>query len=301
MNFTNLRTFVHVADLGSFTEAARTLGISQPAVTMQIQTLEASIGTPLIDRRYRRVDLTEAGQLLLGRARTVLAQIDEVREEIAGLSDTVSGHLVIGASTTPGDYVVPRVLGGFLAANPQVSVAICVSDTADVIEEVESGRTQLGVTGAMIRGARVSYTPLGSDELLVICPPDSPLASRSSVDVTQLTHERWVLRESGSGTRLVAESVLAERGVDPAQLDVAVELGTGEAIVSAVEGGLGIAMLSRYVASRALRLGTVALVDVTPATRPFYAVTPKGSLTRAAAAFLDHLRHATAPVEAGVL
>lgn len=287
MNIPQLRTFVAVIEAGSFSEAARQMGVSQPAVTMQMQSLEADAGATLLDRRYRRIDLTEAGRVLLPYARKVLAELECAREEIAALSGAVTGRLVIAASTTPGVYVIPRLLGPFLAENPQVGVTITVHDTSEVVEAVESGRANFGVTGAVVKGAKVTFAPIGTDELVVICAPSSPLAKRTAVPLTDLAEANWVTRESGSGTRQVSEAFLADNGLDPAELCVAVELGTGEAIVSAVEGGLGVAMLSSHVAEKALALGTVARVDLDtpPAVRTYFAVLPKGTPTHAAEVF----------------
>jgi len=292
VNIAQLRTFVTVVELGSFSEAARAMGISQPAVTMQIQTLESDVGATLLDRRYRRIDLTEAGRALMPYARRVIGELEDARDEIAALSGTVTGRLTIAASTTPGVYVIPRVLGGFLAANPEVRVTITVHDTAEVIEAVESGHANFGVTGAIVKGAKIDFMPLATDELVAICHPASPLATRSRVALADLAAADWVMREPGSGTRQVAERALAEHGLEPSELRVVVELGAGEAIVSAVEGGLGVAMLSRYVAEKALALGTVARIDLDlpPIERPFYTVLPKGTPTRAAEAFAAHLR-----------
>ena len=186
---------------------------------------------------------------------------------------------------------MPRLLGAFTDAYPEVAVSVVVTDTAQVVDAVESGSAQIGITGATVRAARVAFEKLGHDELLLIASPQSPLAGRSRIALSELCEERWVLRESGSGTRQVSESLLADHGLDPAELRVAVELGTGEAIVSAVEGGLGISIVSRYVADKALKLGTVAVIDALglPLERPFYSVLPKGSPTRAALAFYDHL------------
>lgn len=291
MNVSQLRTFVAVVDKGSFSAAAKHLNISQPAVTMQVQALETDVGATLLDRRYRRIDLTEAGRALLPHARKVLDQLGQAKDEIAALSGLVTGRLTIAASTTPGVYLVPRLLGSFLAHYPEVGVTIVVHDTAEVVEAVESGAAQIGVTGAIVKGARVTYEELGSDELIVICPPDHPLASRQRVTMAHLTEETWIFREAGSGTRQVAERVLANHGLETQELQIAVELGTGEAIVSAVEGGLGIAILSRHVAEKALQAGTVAQVDVVglPVSRPFYIVLPKATPTRAAMAFRNHL------------
>lgn len=294
MNISQLRTFVTVVDHRSFSEAAHVLGISQPAVTMQIQALEADVGATLLDRGYRKVELTEAGRLLLPHARRVLAELEEARDSIEALSTVVSGRLSLAASTTPGQYVLPRLLGGFLKEYPEVGVTLRVYDSTDVVRHVEAGEADLGMVGAEMPGARVHYEQLGTDDLLLICPPDHPLANRKRVLLPELTNERFIVREAGSGTRLVAEEVVRRSGVDPAELDIVMELGTNEAILSAVEGGMGLGIVSSWVAAKALQLGTVAQVAEPsfPVKRPFYLVLPRRTLSRAAEALADYLRGA---------
>ena len=292
MNVTQLRAFVSVVDLGSFSEAARQSGVSQPAVTMQIKALEADVGATLLDRRYHRVELTQAGEALLPYARSVLAELAHAREDISALSEMTTGRLTIAASTTPGDYVIPRVLGDFLRLYPQVQVEISVQDTAEAVAAVASGRADFGVCGASDTSSKVEFEELGCDELIVICSPSHPLAGRKAVSFAELTEADWVMREPGSGTGQVARAALERAGIDADELRVLVELGSGEAIVSAVEGGLGVAMVSHYVADKALELGTICSVDVAgPAvTRSFFAVIPRTTQTRAATAFHAHLR-----------
>lgn len=292
MNISHLRTFVEVVDKGSFSAAARSLGISQPAVTMQIQGLESDIGATLLERRYRRVQLTEAGRALLPTARGVLLKLDAAREEIGRLSDTVSGHLEIAASTTPGQYVLPRLLGSYLRAYPDVTVSLRVHDTAEVIDRVESGEAHIGITGAKRANAKVEFEEVGSDRLIAICPSDHPLAKQRAVTGAALAEQPFIVRESGSGTRTVVENALRENGVDPGDLHVVLELGTSEAIVSAVEGGMGIGIVSHWMADKALRLGTVAEVDARPfpVERPFYTLLPRGVASRAAEALAVHIR-----------
>lgn len=296
MNVTQLRTFVMVVEHGSFSEAARVSGISQPAVTMQIKALEADTGATLLDRRYRRVELTEAGRALLPHARQVLSELAEARDAIASLTGTLTGRLAVSASTTPGAYVIPPVLGSFLKQNPQVQVELMVHDSFEAVEAVESGRADIGVVGACEPGARVLFEELGCDEILLICHPDNPLASDGPISVAQLAEADWVAREPGSGTGQVASKALADRGLEPDELRVLVELGSGEAVVSAVEGGLGIALVSRLAAAKALAQGTIVQVELDgpPIERPFFAVLPKGTPKRAALAFLDHLRSSIA-------
>ena len=294
MNISQLTTFVAVVDHGSFSEAARALGISQPAVTMQIQALEADIDATLLDRGYRRVSLTEAGHVLLPYARHVIAELQAARQSIEELAGVVSGRITLAASTTPGQYLLPRILGGFLRVNPEVGVTLRVYDSADVVERVESGEADLGMTGAEVHGARVLYERLGSDELALICPARHELAARPTVTFAEIAEEPFIVRESGSGTRMAAEAAIRRNGIDPGDLNVVMELGTNEAIVSAVEGGMGLGIVSTHVASKSLQLGTVALLSGAgfPLERPLFLVLPRRSLSRAGEALANHLRGA---------
>ena len=292
LNVTQLRAFVAVVEHGSFSEAARLMGLSQPAVTMQIQALESDLGVTLLERRYRRVEMTEAGRTLLPYARAVLGQLEAAREEIEHLAASVGGHLRLAASTTPGQYVLPSLLGSFLRANPGAGVSLRVHDTAEVVEAVESGDAHLGMTGARIPGARVTYEAMGTDNLVLVCPPDSHLVGAKELTLADVAEEPFIVREEGSGTRMIFEDTLRAGGIEPGELRVVLELGTSEAIVNAVEGGMGVGVVSRWMADKALRLGTVAEVEVPhfPVERPFYVVTPRGTLRRAAEALVEHLR-----------
>jgi DNA-binding transcriptional LysR family regulator len=292
VNVGQLRTFVEVVDRGSFSAAAREMGLSQPAVTMQIQGLEADLSARLLERRYRRVELTEAGRAFLPTARAVLHELEDARSRIDHLSDTIGGHLELAVSTTPGQYIVPRLLGSFLAEYPQVSVSLRVYDSADVAARVESGAAHLGMTGARLPHAKVDFEPMGADDLVLVCPPANPLAGRRDVTLAQLAEFPFIVRETGSGTRIVFEQALRDGGVDPNELEVVMELGTSEAIVNAVEGGMGVGVVSHWMADKALALGTVANVAAPgfPISRPFYAVLPRGARSRAADALLGHLR-----------
>ncbi|MBE0417266.1 MAG: LysR family transcriptional regulator [Coriobacteriia bacterium] len=292
MNLAQIRAFVMVVDHGSFSGAARAMGISQPAVTMQVQALEADLGVTLLDRAFRKIELTESGASLLPHARAVLKELESAREDLVRMADTVTGRLSIVASTTPGQYLLPRLLGTFLQQNPEVNISLAVADTAQVVEAVAAGDADMGMTGAVIKGARVDFEPLGTDDITMICPPGHRFASAKQVSLAEAVAEPFIMREEGSGTRQVAEDALREAGVDPAELHVLIELGTSEAIVSAVEGGMGLAMVSSWVACKALELGTVATVPVIefPVSRSLYVVSPRTTLTRAAEAFLGHLR-----------
>ncbi len=293
MNISHVRTFVTVVEHKSFSNAARVLGVSQPAVTMQIQALESDLGATLLERRYRRVELTEAGRVLLPYARKLLTEVDEARYAIESMAGRVSGRLGLAASTTPGQYVLPRLLGDFLQVHPEVGVSLAVMDTAQVIDAVERGDADLGMAGAEVPGARVVAEECGSDDVLMIAPPtDKHAASGSRLTIQDVAERPFIMRERGSGTRTVMEATFSSAGVNAGDLQVVMELGSSEAVVSAVEGGMGLGVVSRWVAEKALTLGTVVELPVLdfPVKRPLYLVSPRGTLTRAADALRDYLR-----------
>ncbi|GAB4278036.1 MAG: selenium metabolism-associated LysR family transcriptional regulator [Coriobacteriia bacterium] len=294
MNLAQLRAFLAVVEHGSFSAAAKALGLSQPAVTQQIQALEATLGVTVFDRHYRRVDLTEQGKVLLPYARSITEKVDEALLELERLSDEVSGHLHVAASTTPGQYVLPSLLGRFREQYPRVGLSLVVHDTAEVLDAVESREADMGMTGARMKGRQLEFEEMGSDKLLLIAPPDWPVAKEKGVGLDDVARLPFVIREEGSGTRKMAEESFVAAGHDPNELNVVVELGTNEAVVTAVEGGLGVAVVSGWAAQKALQLGTVAQVDCAhfPVSRPLWAVIPRRQLTGAAEAFLEFLREA---------
>ncbi len=292
MNLGQITAFVKVVERGSFSAAAKDLGVSQPAVTMQVQGLEADLGVTLFDRAYRKVELTEAGRALLPHARRVLVDLEAAREDISRLSETVTGRLSIAASTTPGQYVLPRLLGGFLKEYPEVNVSLAVADTAEIVDAVATGEVHVGMAGAVVKGARVEFERLGTDDIVMLCHKDHSFAVAEAVSPNEVVREPFVMREEGSGTRQVAEEALRGVGIDPAELRVLTELGTGEAILNAVEGGMGLGMVSSWVAEKALELGTVATVRLKgfPASRSLYLVTSRAIPTRASEEFVAYLQ-----------
>jgi DNA-binding transcriptional LysR family regulator len=292
MNIVQLRAFAAVVEHGSFSEAARVLDISQPAVTMQIQALEADLGVTLFDRRYRGTEPTEPGRTLLPYATRILSALGDARSALDALSDRVTGRLIVAASTTPGQYVLPRLLGSFVREYPEVGVSLRVHDSAEVVAAVESGEASIGMTGARVAGAKADFEALGADSLILVCPPDGPLAGRSGLTLAEVLEQPFIIREPGSGTRVVFEDALRAAGADPADLLVITELSTSEAIVNAVEGGMGVGVVSRWTAEKAVLVGSVAELDVEgfPVARPFYLVMARIAPTRATLAFAEHLR-----------
>lgn len=287
MNIAQLHTFITVVESGSFSAAAKKLGLSQPAVTLQLQALETDIGASLLMRKYRRIELTEAGEILIPYAREMLQLSDKARTEINAHKNVVAGNLTIAASTTPGDYIIPRLLAQFCETYPDVTVNLDVANTDAAVEMLQSGQADIAVVGARNSSAKVDYFSIGDDQLVLIAPSESDLSSTPNLSLSSCRSHKWIVRVHDSGTQQVVNEILRTNYIDPLSLPVVMKLGTAEAIVNAVEGGLGIAAVSTWVAARALALGTIVSLEVDefPIHRPFYLVTPHRALSYTAQAF----------------
>jgi DNA-binding transcriptional LysR family regulator len=262
MDLRQLLTFRTVVDKGSFSHAAEELGISQPAVSFQIRALEERIGQRLLDRSGRRVTLTDAGRVVDAHARRMLALEDELLRDVAGLSDHLSGPLVLGSSTGPGELLLPHLLGGFKRENPDVEVSLVVQDTQTVCDRVLDDEIELGVVGAARPHRGLVFEPFVRDELVVICPPDHALAKKRRISLADLAGQPLILQQRGSGVRAVLEAAFRASGVRMRDLDVTLELGLQQSVRVAVLDGLGITVISRLAVDRDLAEGRLVAVEV---------------------------------------
>ena len=252
-----LRTFKTVADLTSFSLAARRLEMSQPSVSYQVKELEETLGLPLIDRLGKRVQLTEAGTILYGYARRMLDVLDEATLAIEEMRGIKRGTLRVGASTTVGIYLLPAALGAFKKLHPGLVISLEIGTRARVQEQVLRNELDLAVVGPALKDAELAIVPFLSDELVVIAPAGHRLAGKRGLTLKDLAGEPFVMREAASGSRLSLEKAARKAG---AKLTVAMELGSNGAIKHAVESGLGLAVISRYAC--ALEFSTKRLVEL---------------------------------------
>lgn len=262
MDLRQLLTLCTVVDKGSFSHAAEDLGISQPAVSFQIRSLEDRIGQRLLDRSGRRVTLTDAGRVVDAHGRRMLALEDELLREVADLSEHLSGPLVLGSSTGPGELLLPHLLGGFKRENPEVEVSLVVQDTQTVCDRVLDDEIELGVVGAARPHRGLVFEPFVRDELVVICPPDHPLAGRSRIALSDLAAQPLILQQRGSGVRAVLEAAFRAAGIRMRDLDVILEIGLQQSVRVAVLDGLGITVISRLAVERDIAEGRLAAVEV---------------------------------------
>ena len=261
LNF-RLKVFRAVAEHLSFRKASEHLYLSQPAVSLQIKTLEEEIGLQLFDRSGSHVSLTPAGETLLRYTEKLEALAAEAEGALASFRGEVRGKLVLGASLTIAQYVLPKLLGPFLRQNPHLEVGVTTHNTERVIEDVVEQRSALGLIEGPARRRDVTLEPLLDDELMVIIPPAHEWADQGEIEVAQLRNVPLLLREQGSGSRVVAEQALRKAGIRPRDLHVILEFDMTEAIKSGVEAGLGIGIVSRWTIRKELELGTLRTVAV---------------------------------------
>jgi DNA-binding transcriptional LysR family regulator len=289
MDTRQLAAFCVVVERKSFSQAAERLGVTQPAVSLQVRSLEKRLGRQLLDRSGRRVEPTEAGLALYRGAQRLLALEGQLLEELeAGGEGELGGTLEVGASTGPGSTVVPVLLCEFQRANPGVAISLSISDTQSVVERVAERELELGVVGAARRHRGVVFEPFFRDEVVLACPPDHRFAGRT-ISLDELREEPLVVMQEGAGVRQVIEDELRRAGTRLRDLEPRLELGLQESARSAVAAGYGVTFISRAAIEADLAAGTLALARVKglePARQISLVRSTGRSATRAAEAFV---------------
>lgn len=292
-----LTIFLKIAEFKSFSRAAHELYLTQPTVSQHIAALEKFVGLPLFDRADRDITLTKAGELLYSYARQIIALQEEAVQALDHFKGKKSGHLVIGASTIPGEYVLPPLLADFKTSYPDMQITMRIADTAVIVTELLERNIELAIVGGRIKDVRLHYTKLSDDELVLIVPRGHCWWAKKEVNLEDLSTEPLVMRERGSGSRMGLERNLQDAGIRPGQIRVSAEMGSTAALKHAVRSGVGAAFLSRRavvdeVAHGLLRIKTVAGQTF---SRKFYVVTDRkrmlSPLGRAFRNFLLHQKH----------
>jgi DNA-binding transcriptional LysR family regulator len=293
MDTKQLVAFCAVVERRSFSQAADQLGVTQPAVSLQIRALEQRLGQQLLDRSGRRVEPTEAGMRLYRGAQRLLAFEEQMLRELGDDAEgELTGRLEIGGSTGPGGSVLPVVLAEFQQLNPQVHVALSVSDSHTIVEQVARRELELGVVGIGGRYRGITFEPFYRDEVVLVVPSDHKRAGKT-MSLAELKEEPLVLMQEGAGVRQMIDDELRELGVRLRDLNVRLELGLQESARAAVLGGFGATFISRIAIEGDLAAGTLALVRVEglePAREIQLARATGRAETRAAQAFVAHAR-----------
>lgn len=268
-----------VADTGSVTDAARRLGRSQPTLSRQLQRLEADLGTPLLERHPLGMRLTAAGERVSQFARERLDAEDALRAELSDGASELRGVVRILASTTPGEYLVPELVAGFSELYPGVRVEVEVHDSAAVPGAVLDRRADVGFAGRANPDERLTHTPVVPDEIVLAVPGAHRLADHSAVGLSALAGERLIWREDGSGTQRTFMEALARAGVALPAGSSTASLGSTQAVMAAVDAGLGIGIVSRRAVVDGPGAGVVAVrIDGVPVRRQLWMVYETGRL-----------------------
>ena len=289
-NFHQLRVFHAVVSLGSFSRAAESLSVSQPAVSIQVRELERSLDSTLIHRSRSGLKLTDTGRTVYDYAQRIFALADDMQAAVEDIQGLRGARLTIGSSTTPGEYVLPWAIGLFQKLYPDIEVSLSIANTESIIERIRDRELDLGMVGSPVSMEGLSSFEYVSDEIALIVSPQHPLATKRGLRLHELEGEKFVMREPGSATRKTAEECLASAGVT---VSVAMELGSNEAVKRAVAAGLGMGIVSKFGSAPDVAAGLIEhlAVDGWDCRRPltvFYR--EDRHLPAAHRAFLEFLR-----------
>lgn len=252
-----LRVFHAVARHLSFTRAAEELYLTQPAVTFQIRQLEEHFNTRLFDRHRNRISLTEAGLVVFEYADRILELYRETEKTIHEMTGVTQGIIKLGASTTIGEYLLAKVLTGYHEKYPDVQIRMTVHNTRMVVRKLEDATIDLGMVEGPVHNKNILVEPCIEDELVVIVAPHSPLSKLAEIPLQRLEKNPFISREEGSGTRAVLEELLGKAGLPYDRLNMVLELGSTEAVKSAVESGAGFGIVSSVSLRKELLLKTL--------------------------------------------
>jgi DNA-binding transcriptional LysR family regulator len=259
-----LQVFHAVAKQMSFTKAAESLFMTQPAVTFQIKQLEEHFNTRLFERGHGRIGLTPAGEIVLEYAERILALSAELETRLREMTGRLSGPLLIGASTTIAEFLLPRVLGEFKSLHPEVQPKLVVANSESIENRVAEHTLDIGLIEAPSHLPSLLTEMCCEDELQVVVAPSHPLAKSKNVQPKQLLAYPYVSRESGSGTREFTDLYFRKGGVNPSELKVVMELGSPEALKGVAGTGLGFAILSKAAVAKEQKLGELVAVPLSP-------------------------------------
>lgn len=289
-----LKVFCKVAELGSFSKAAEALYLTQPGVTFHIKMLEEETGTRLFVRQHNRISLTKAGEVLLKYGGEILGLYEQSEREIYALTGSMRGNLSVGMVAIMGRYFLPKIIGAFKKKYPYVEISTNIGNSSDLLDSLKCGNFDLAIIGGPIYEKGLEKEDFVQDELVLIVPPDHRWVQVGQIDLAELRKEPIILREEGSSTRDTLAMHLKLRRMNPSTLNVAMTLGSTEAVKAAVEGGAGVAIVSHLAIENELRFGLFKKIDIRGMrlVRDFCIVLPAGRVrpSLAAGEFLSFLR-----------
>ena len=279
IDFRHLETFSRVAELRSFSKAANDLFLTQPTVSGHILSLEQSLSLRLFDRTGKGIRLTKAGEVFLKYASKILSFRKDLLNALSEFSQGIRGELSLGASTIPGEYLLPKLMGHFKKDHPHFIISLKIADTKEIVQYVLQDNIELGIIGAKLNHSSLHYEKFEEDEIIVVAPSDHPLIRKRRVTLEELFNEPWIIREEGSGTQIAVEKALRKKGKSLKQFNVAMEMGSTSSVKEGVKAKLGLAFISRRAVEEELNQGLFSRIDVEgiePISRQIYIVSHRG-------------------------
>lgn len=274
MDIWQLSVFHKVIELSSFSEAAKAVRISQPTVSSHIKNLEEYFGCVLIDRVEKKAIPTKAGELLYKYAKKLIQLRNEAEDAIANFQGKLQGSLSIAASTIPGGYILPKLIGEFRDQFQDITISMAISDSKTVNESVISGEVELGIVGSKKNSTKLEYQKLAEDELVLVIPSDHKWCRKKTVTFDELKQEPFIVRGSGSGTQQSFKDLLEKEGLSPKGLRIVAEFGSTTAVIQGIKNRLGISVLSPISIAEDINSGVFKILKLRGLSfrRNFYAV-----------------------------
>ena len=279
IDFRHLETFCRVADLKSFSKAADDLFLTQPTVSGHILSLEHSLSLRLFDRTGREVRLTKAGEVFLRYASKILSSRKDLLNALSEFSHGIRGELSLGASTIPGEYLLPRLMGHFKKEHPHFILSLKIADTKEIVQWVLQGDVEYGMIGGKLSHNFLHYEKYEKDDIIAVAPSGHPLTKKKKVDLVDVLKEPWIIREEGSGTQMAVEKTLRKKGKSLKQFNVVMEMGSTSSVKEGVKAGLGLAFISKRAVEEELNQGffsRIYIEGIDPISRQFYIVSHQG-------------------------
>jgi len=263
MDLWQLHIFRKVVELASFSKAGESIHLSQPTVSSHIKDLEKHFGCPLIDRLSRCAVPTKAGELLYSNATRILAMRDEIENIMAEYQGQYRGGLRIGASTIPGGYLLPKIIGGFNRDYPNIQISLLIGDSKEIVQKVLAGDIEIGFVGAHYESPHLHETAFTNDELKLVVYPEHPWADKLSVEIEALCQEPMIVREAGSGSLHVLTSALKNKGLNlEKDFHIVAEIGNTVGIIGAIKNRVGVSILSTRAIENELKHGELVALDL---------------------------------------
>lgn len=293
MDLWQLNILCKVVELKSFSKAGNIIHLSQPTVSSHIKDLEEHFGCRLIDRLAREAVPTRAGELLYSYAKKLLALKDETESVMAEFMGKIQGRLVLGGSTIPGVYVLPKITGEFTKKYPDVTISLMIGDTKTIVEDTITGSIELGIVGAKVNDGRTISEKLIEDRMCLVVPRKHRWAKKKRVKLEELFSEPFIIRENGSGTLKSLQNSMNQAGTKAEKLKVVAEMGSTAAVIQGIKNNIGVSILSSIAVSEETRYNDLKALDIEglDLKRSFYLTLLKNrTLSPVCKVFIDFLK-----------